>query len=155
PSDPVLVIPDLEPHIDKDLLERKRADTINTEELDPVLASEAPAEGSASKDLMAKTVALLAERYGIGADDWVSADLQLVPVTPPRDVGLDRALIGAYGLDDRLTAIVNLLALAEEKAPQRTAMAYLVTDEEVGSRWNAGAASAWFRRIAAEMVRAE
>jgi len=153
PGDPVLIVPDLAPHVDRDYRGRSRSDAIQAEELDPILLG-SPAPGYAS-DLVGQANDLFRERYGIEPDDWISADVQIVPATPPRDVGLDRTLIAAYGLDDRLTAIVNLFALEEIEIPEYTAMAYLVTDEEVGSRWNTGVASEWFRMLVAEIIRAE
>ena len=154
-DDPILLIPDLAPHVDRDYRDRTRAEAIEREELDPVLISAPPAEGSERSTLMEQALYLLHERYGIDADDWISADIQIVPATPPRDVGLDRALVGAFGLDDRLTAIASLFAMEKITAPTHTAMAYMVTDEEVGSRWNIGVASEWFRKLVSEMVRAE
>ena len=77
--------------------------------------------------------------------------IQQRPGHPP----LDRTLIAAFGLDDRLTGIVSLFALDAVTAPEKTAMAYMVTDEEVGSRWNIGVSSEWFRKLVSEMVRAE
>jgi len=154
-DDPILLIPDLAPHVDRDYRDRTRANAIEREELDPVLISAPPAEGSERSTLMEQALYLLNERYGIDADDWISADIQIVPATRPRDVGLDRALVGAFGLDDRLTAIASLFAMDEIAAPTHTAMAYMVTDEEVGSRWNIGVSSEWFRKLVSEMVRAE
>lgn len=154
-DDPILLIPDLAPHVDRDYRDRTRADAIEREELDPVLISAPPTEDSGRSSLMEQALYLLNERYGIDADDWMSADIQIVPATPPRDVGLDRALIGAFGLDDRLTAVASLFAMDDITAPTHTAMAYMVTDEEVGSRWNIGVSSEWFRKLISEMVRAE
>lgn len=153
PEDPILIIPDLAPHVDRDYRDRSRSDAIRAEELDPILLG-SPAPGGAT-NLVAQAHDLFRERYGIEPDDWISADVQIVPATPPRDVGLDRTLIAAYGLDDRLTGIVNLFALEEIETPEHTAMTYLVTDEEVGSRWNTGVASEWFRMLVAEIIRAE
>ena len=153
-SDPVLLIPDLAPHVDRDYRNRTRADAIQREELDPLIAS-APTGGENGRDTMARAIALLEDEFGIEPEDWVSSDVQIVPVTKPREVGLDRELFAAYGLDDRITAVVNVFALEETEAPTHTAMAYLVTDEEVGSGSNIGVGSEWFRRIVAEMIRAE
>ncbi|MFQ5742396.1 MAG: aminopeptidase 1 [Acidobacteriota bacterium] len=154
-GDPVLLIPDLAPHVDRDYRSRSRAEAIRLEELDPVLVGAPPAADSGVDGLVQKAELLLKEQYGIETDDWISADIQIVPATPPRDVGLDRTLIAAFGLDDRLTGIVNMFALAEMQRPTHTAMTYLVTDEEVGSGWNVGVSSEWFRKLISEMIRAE
>ena len=87
-DDPILLIPDLAPHVDRDYRDRTRANAIEREELDPVLISAPPAEGSERSTLMEQALYLLNERYGIDADDWISADIQIVPATRPRDVGL-------------------------------------------------------------------
>lgn len=167
PGDPVLLIPDLAPHVDRDLRSRTRQEAIKREELDPLITS-APAPGgvdsedgtdgttdAAVADAMDRAVALVQDEFGIEPDDWVSSDIQLVPTTEPREVGLDRALFAAFGLDDRLAGIASVFALEDLDMPTHTAVAYLVTDEEVGSGSNIGVASEWFRRIAAEMIRAE
>ncbi len=153
-DDPVLLIPDLAPHVDRDYRNRTRADAIEREELDPILAS-APTGGEDGMDTMERALSLIRDEFGIEPEDWVSSDLQIVPTTPPREIGMDRALFGAFGLDDRLTAVVNVFALEDIGTPTHTAMAYLVTDEEVGSGSNIGVGSEWFRRIVAEMIRAE
>lgn len=154
-DDPVLLIPDLAPHVDRDYRNRSRAEAILTEELDPILVGSAAGGSGAARTLVGQAERLIQERYGIAPDDWVSADVQIVPATRPRDVGLDRSLIGAFGLDDRLTGIVNLFALERIDSPAHTAMAYLVTDEEVGSSWNVGVESEWFRKLISEIIRAE
>jgi len=151
-EDPVLLIPDLAPHVDRDYRNRTRAEAIRTEELDPILIG---SRNGAATTPVEQAEQLILDRYGIAPDDWISADVQIVPATHPRDIGLDRSLIGAFGLDDRLTGIVNLFALEQIEAPEHTAMAYLVTDEEVGSRWNVGVSSEWFRKLISEIIRAE
>jgi aspartyl aminopeptidase len=154
-GDPVLIIPDLAPHVDRDLRNRTRAEAIKREELDPLLTTAPPDEQSGLEGVIEQAEYMLRERYGIEPDDWMSADIQVVPAAEPRDVGIDRAAFAAFGLDDRLTGIVNLYALDEVESPAHTAMAYLVTDEEVGSGWNVGVSSEWFRKVVSEMIRAE
>ncbi len=157
-SDPVLLIPDLAPHVDRDFRGRTRAEAIGREELDPLIASAptgAGEDGEGGMDSMERAIQLIRAEFGIEPEDWVSSDVQIVPVTKPREVGMDRALFAAFGLDDRLTGIANVFALEEMEIPTHTAMAYLVTDEEVGSGSNISVGSEWFRRIVAEMIRAE
>ena len=84
-----------------------------------------------------RVLALLHQKYSITARDFLSADLQIVPATMPRDVGLDRALLGAYGQDDRVTGYISLRAIADMKAPRYTSIAYAVNNEEVNS-WTTG-----------------
>ncbi len=153
-NDPVLLIPDLAPHVDRDFRDRTRAEAIHREELDPLITS-APTGGDDGMDAMERAVSLIESEFGIEPEDWVSSDVQIVPVTKPREVGMDRALFAAFGLDDRLTGVANVFALEDLETPTHTAMAYLVTDEEVGSGSNISVGSEWFRRVVAEMIRAE
>ena len=142
-GDPVLLIPDLAPHVDKDFLERKNRDVIQTEELDPILASTADAAMKALKD-----------KYNITRDDFLSADLQLVPAQMPVDVGLDHQLVGAYGHDDRSNGFAAFRAVLEVRNPRKTAIAYGVNNEEVNS-WTTGVNSEWFRTLLAEIMAAQ
>jgi aspartyl aminopeptidase len=142
-SDPVLVIADLAPHVDRDYLERKNREVIQTEELDPILAM--------TRDAAAKA---LKEKYGLTAEDFLSADLQIVPAQPPVDVGLDRQLVGAYGHDDRSNGFAAFRAIVEVRNPTKTAIAYGVNNEEVSS-WTTGVNSEWFRTLLAEVIAAE
>lgn len=143
PGDPVLIIPDLAPHIDNDFRERRNRDVIQTEELDPVLASTAAA-----------ATEILKSKYNLTPEDFLSADIQIVPAQAPVDIGLDRQLIGAYGHDDRSNGYVAFRAIAEATTPQKTAIAYGVNNEEVNS-WTTGVASEWFRTLLAEIIAAQ
>jgi aspartyl aminopeptidase len=113
-----------------------------------------PEEGSGHEDATERLLALLAEEYGIDPIDFLSADIQIVPATRPQDIGLDRALVGAYGQDDRSTAYVSLRAIAGVETPSRTVMAYAVNNEETGS-WNTGVSSAWFTTLVSELIAAQ
>jgi aspartyl aminopeptidase len=143
PGDPVLIIPDLAPHVDRDFLERKTRDVIQTEELDPVLASTSAA-----------AMQILKDKYGLSPDDFLSADLQIVPAQMPVDVGLDRQLVGAFGHDDRSNGYASFRAIAEVGTPEKTAVAYGVNNEEVNS-WTTGVQSEWFRTLLAEIIAAQ
>jgi aspartyl aminopeptidase len=154
PDDPVLLITDLAPHVDSDYRNRTNRDVIGTEELEPIIASlpaESDAEGETALD---RLLELLQAEYDIEGADFLSADLQIVPATEPRDVGLDRALVGAYGQDDRSTGYVSLRALFEVGTPRFTAVAYAVNNEETGS-WNTGVESEWFSTVVSEMIAAQ
>lgn len=143
PGDPLLTIPDLAPHVDNDFRERRNRDVIQTEELDPVIAS-----------TTAAALEILKSRYNLSPDDFLSADIQIVPAQMPVDLGLDKMLIGAYGHDDRSNGYANFRAIIETTAPQRTAMAYGVNNEEVSS-WDTGVESEWFRTLVAEIIAAQ
>ena len=143
PGDPVLMITDLAPHVDKDFLERRNRDVIQTEELDPILAT-----------TRAEALKALKDRYNLTPRDFLSADLQIVPAQMPVDIGLDRQLVGAFGHDDRSNGFSAVRAVAEVKTPRKTAIAYMVNNEEVSS-WTTGVSSEWFRTLLAEIIAAQ
>jgi aspartyl aminopeptidase len=154
PDDPVLLITDLAPHVDRDFRGRTQTEVIRTEELDPVVGTLPPDAAAGQRTATDRVLALLHEKYGVTARDFLSADLQIVPATMPRDVGLDRALIGAYGQDDRSTAYISLRAIADVKTPRYTSVAYAVNNEEVNS-WNTGVNSEWFSTLISELLAAQ
>jgi len=144
PGDPVLLIPDLAPHVDRDFLERRNRDVIGTEELDPVLASTSAAALDALKN-----------KYGLSPDDFLSADIQIVPAQMPVDVGLDHQLVGAFGHDGRVNGFAAFRAITEVRSPQKTAIAYGVDNEEVGVSWTTGVESQWFSTLVGEIIAAQ
>ena len=148
-GDPVFVIPDNAPHSDKELRDRTYTGVFKGEELDPVAGS-VPAAGST---VVAQVLATLKSTYGIQEEDFVSAELQLVPAARPADVGVDRGLVGAYGQDDRLSSYCAARALFDlTGTPRRTALAYLSNFEEEGSVNNTGAGSQFLNTAYARLV---
>ena len=138
PGDPVFVIPDNAPHSDAPLRTRTYTQVFSGEELNPVFAS-AP---GANDDAAAEALRLVTSTYNMKEEDFVSAELKLVPITRPADVGIDHALVGAYGQDDRLSSFCAARAVLDLKdTPRYTAIAYLSNYEENGSGNNSGAAS--------------
>ncbi len=138
PDDPVFVIGDSAPHADKDLRTRIYTDVFKGEELDPIAGS----IPTAKTGVVGEVLRALKEKYRIDEEDFVSADLALVPATAPRDVGIDRGMVGAYGQDDRLSTYCALKALTEiDGVPAQTAIVYVSNFEEVGSPNNTGASS--------------
>jgi aspartyl aminopeptidase len=154
PADPVLLISDLAPHVDRDFRGRLQPEVIRTEELDPIIGTLPPDTAAGQRTATDRLLAILKEKYGITPRDLLTADVQIVPATAPRDVGLDRALVGAYGQDDRSSAYISLRAIAEVKAPRYTSVAYAVNNEEVGS-WNTGVNSEWFNTLISEVMTAQ
>lgn len=151
-GDPVFVIPDNAPHSDKPLRERKYTEVFAGEELDPVAGSVPGADAS----VVAQVLATLASTYGIQEQDFVSAELALVPSARPQDVGLDRGLVGAYGQDDRLSSYCAARAILDLAAtPKKTALAYLSNFEEEGSVNNTGAASQFYNSTFGRLVAAQ
>lgn len=148
PADPILIIPDLSPHVDHDYRERMNRDVIMGEELDPIIASIPNEEFSISDAVLA----YLADEYNIGEEDLVSAELVLVPAMAPRDVGLDRSLMAIYGQDDKLSSYTALRAIIEQDTPETTSLAFLVDNEEVGNVNNTGANSSYLVDLMSELI---
>ena len=148
PDDPILIIPDLTPHVDRDFRERLNRDVIGGEELDPIIASLPDESFSVSNAVLT----YLKSEYGIEEADLVSAELALVPAMLPRDVGLDRSMMAVYGQDDKLSSYAALRTIAEQGKPQHTAIAYLVDNEEVGNVNNTGANSTYLVDLMSELI---
>ncbi|MEL7622367.1 MAG: aminopeptidase [Clostridiales bacterium] len=172
-GEPCFVITDLLPHLAQKQMEKKVAEAITGEGLNVLLGS-MPAEkaeaddkekAEAEKDekdekecgqlVKANLMRILKETYGIEERDFVSAEIEVVPAQPARDVGFDRSLIGGYGQDDRVCSYAALKALLDiEGIPQKTAVLYFSDKEEVGSQGNTGAQSANLGNFLAELCAA-
>lgn len=138
-NDPILMVPDLAPHVDHPNRKRTSRDVIAKEELDVIIASK-PELDKKIKDVVSD---YLTKQYDISIEDLVSAELALVPATKPRDVGFDRSMIAAYGQDDKASSIAAVKAIFEQDTPEYTSIAYLVDNEEVGNINNTGASSSY------------
>ncbi|WDE11717.1 hypothetical protein [Thalassomonas haliotis] len=147
-DDPVFMVPDLAPHVDQEYRKRSNREVIKKEELDAIIASK-PGKNSQVKQ---QVIDFLKAEYDISLSDLVSAELALVPAMKPRDVGIDRAMIAAYGQDDKLAAFASVKAILEQKTPEYTAMAFLVDNEEVGNINNTGAKSTYLVDLISEML---
>ena len=90
---------------------------------------------------------MLNEKYGVTEEDFLSAELEIVPAVKPRDIGFDRSMIGAYGHDDRVCAYPALKAICEVENPEKTAVAILADKEETGSDGNTGLNSAFLKYV--------
>ena len=147
-GEPVFVIPDLAPHVDRAYRKRTSRDVISGEELDPLVGSIPDEEGNVDKQIMA----YLEKTYNIGRADFISAELALVPATRPADVGFDKGLVAAYGQDDRLCSYIAARASIAVKNPPYTTIAFLVDNEESGSNNNTGANSDYLRGLLGRLL---
>ena len=150
PDDPIFLIPELSPHVDRDRNGKVLRDFIGPEDLDPIVAHMPNLLDGGSVE--EEVLNFLRTKYGISKADLVSSELALVPAGKPRDLGFDRSLIAAYGQDDRLAAYTTLRAIAEIDDPKKTVMAYLVDNEEVGNRNNTGAKSQYFEDVLSRLL---
>jgi len=152
PGDPVFLIPANAPHSDSELRSRTYTNVLTGEELDPVAGSVPSQEGSVT----GQVVHTLTAMFNIKEEDLVSAELQLVPAAEPRDLGLDRGLVAAWGQDDKLSSYCAARALIETAGtPKYTALAYLTNFEEVGSVNNTGAGSRFLTATYSRLTAAE
>lgn len=145
-DDPQFVITDLLPHLGKDQMAKKAGEMFTGESLN-VLCGSRPADGATEKDSDAvklNVLAILNEKYGICEEDFLSAELCVVPAFSARDIGFDRSLIGAYGHDDRVCAYPSLRALLDAKSVSKTAVCVLADKEEIGSEGVSGMKSYFF-----------
>lgn len=152
-NDPVFVITDLLIHLAQEQLEQKAAKVIEGEKLD-LLVGNKPLKGEEKEAVKANILKLLDEKYGIVEEDFLSAELEIVPAGKARDCGLDRSMILAYGQDDRVCAFTSLLAMLEMKGVKKTACCLLVDKEEIGSVGATGMHSRFFENIVAELMSA-
>lgn len=170
PADPVFTIPDLLPHLAYRQVEKKLSEAFEAEKLNIIIghspadkpaetpddAAEAkPANNGNGNDLIkAKVLALLHEKYGIEEADLYSAELQAVPAGPARLVGLDGALIGGYGQDDRVCVYAGLTALLDADTPEHTQIVLFWDKEEIGSEGSTGAKSRFFEYCLEDLIEA-
>ena len=131
-TDPILMISDLLPHLAADQMQKTAGQVIVGEQLNVILGSE-PLEGDGADLVKLHTMKLLNEKYGIIEEDFLSAELCIVPAGKCREVGLDRSLLSAYGHDDRVCAFAEMEPLFEMGIPTHTAVCVLADKEEIGS----------------------
>ncbi len=153
PEDPVFVIGDLLPHLSyKAQAERKMGEVLKGEELRVIIGNRPSKDKDAKSKLKLNILEILNDKYGIVEEDLISAELQVVPATPARDVGLDRSMVGGYGHDDRICAYTSMRAIMEVDKPKKTAMALFFDKEEVGSIGATGAQGGFFEMALGEIL---
>jgi len=146
PGEPVFAVPDLLPHLSHDVQDTKKLDdAIKGESLDIVVGSR-PLKADMKENIKAAILKKLHTDYGIIEEDFVSAELEAVPVFSARDVGFDHSLVGGYGQDDRASAYPALQAILGLSKPTYTAVSLFVDKEEIGSEGNATAQVTTFLR---------
>lgn len=150
-SDPVVGISDLLIHLSADQMAKKASRVIEGEDLN-VLVGSIPLKGEEKEAVKANVLRILKERYDMEEDDFLSAELEVVPAGKARDYGLDRSMVMGYGHDDRICAYTSLYALLKQNEVQRTAVCLLVDKEEVGSIGATGMQSKFFENCIAEIL---
>ena len=150
-NDPVVGISDLLIHLSADQLDKKAAKVIEGENLDVTLGN-MPLVGEKKDAVKANILKLLKEKYDIEEEDFISAEIEVVPSGKARDYGLDRSMVAGYGHDDRVCAYTSLTALLDSEVYEYTSCAILVDKEEIGSVGATGAHSLFFENTVAELL---
>ena len=158
PKDPVFGVSDLLIHLSADQLEKKAAKVIDGENLDLLIGSipkvaEKKEDEKAVKDrVKANILDILSAEYGIEEDDFLSAEIEVVPAGEARDYGFDRSMIMGYGHDDRVCAYPSFEAILAVAKPEYTSVCLLVDKEEIGSVGASGMQSRFFENCVAEVL---
>lgn len=150
-NDPVVGISDLLIHLAADQLDKKAAKVIEGENLDVTLGN-MPLVGEEKDAVKANILKLLKDKYDIEEEDFVSAEIEVVPSGKARDYGLDRSMIAGYGHDDRACAYTSLTAILDMDVCDYTCCTILVDKEEIGSVGATGAHSLFFENTIGEML---
>ncbi|MDK2808668.1 MAG: hypothetical protein PWP24_1405 [Clostridiales bacterium] len=152
-TDPVFCINDILIHLAQEQLEKKAAKVIEGESLDIMVGSK-PLKGKEKEAVREGVIKLLNEKYGIEEEDFLSAELEVVPAGKAREAGFDASMILGYGQDDRVCAYTSLVAMFEVEDSARTTCCILVDKEEIGSVGATGMESKFFENVVAELLQA-
>ncbi|MBQ7406299.1 MAG: aminopeptidase [Clostridia bacterium] len=154
-SDPIFYINDLLPHLAARQTAEPLGSAISGESLNILVGGLPYADKEVEHKIKLSVLSLLNEKYGVTEEDFLSAELCLVPAFSARDVGLDRALIGAYGHDDRVCSYPALTALFAAEDTKHTVMVVLADKEEIGSVGVSGMRSEIFMDLINEICAAK
>ena len=154
-NDPIVYITDLLIHLAGKQLQTKAAEVIEGENLDILIGSRPLNESTDEKQkeaVKSNVLRILKEKYDVEEEDFLSAELEIVPAGKARDCGLDRSMVAAYGQDDRVCAYTSFVAMMEMEAPKRTSCCLLTDKEEIGSVGATGMQSRFFENTVAELL---
>ena len=154
-NDPIVYITDLLIHLAGKQLQKTAAEVIEGENLDILIGSRPLSESTDEKKkeaVKSNVLRILKEKYDVEEEDFLSAELEIVPAGKARDCGLDRSMVAAYGQDDRVCAYTSFVAMMEMDAPKRTSCCLLTDKEEIGSVGATGMQSRFFENTVAELL---
>lgn len=152
-DDPVVGVSDLLIHLAADQMKKTGSNVVEGEDLNVLFGSIPATTEEDEKELVKKNILnLLKEKYDIEEEDFISAEIEVVPAGKARDYGFDRSMVMAYGQDDNVCAYTSLRAIVEEENPERTSCCILSDKEEVGSQGNTGMHSSAFENTLAELM---
>ncbi|MBO5286217.1 MAG: aminopeptidase [Clostridia bacterium] len=150
-TDPVVGISDLLIHLSANQMQKTADKLIEGENLDVTVGS-IPLDGEEKDNVKKNVLKILNEKYGVDEEDFLSAEIEVVPAGNAREYGLDRSMIAGYGHDDRVCAYTSLRAILDSDAQDYTTCCILVDKEEIGSVGATGAQSTFFENTVAELL---
>jgi aspartyl aminopeptidase len=150
-NDPIVFISDLLVHLAGEQLTKKASKVIEGEDLDIIIGNK-PLKGEEKDAVKKQILKLIKDTYNIEEEDFISAELEVIPAGKAREAGLDKSMIMAYGQDDRVCAFTSLAAMLELNNSKRTACTLLVDKEEIGSVGATGMHSRFFENTVAELL---
>ncbi|WP_455539420.1 aminopeptidase [Terrisporobacter sp.] len=150
-EDPVFCISDLLPHLSSKQNQKKLHEAIGGEDLN-VLMGSIPFDEKENAAVKYNMLKLLNEKYNMTEEDFLSAEIEVVPAGKARDLGLDKSMIISYGQDDRVCAFASIKSIFEIEKPEYTAVTLCVDKEETGSYGNTGMHSKFFENTVAELI---
>ena len=151
-NDPIFVLPDLLPHLSHKIQDDKKVKEAFEAEKMKLIVGSIPIDDEEKDTVKLNILKILNEKYGIIEEDFISAELTLVPAFKPRDVGFDEGLIAAYGHDDRICAYCSKEAFFDANS-NKTAVVLMIDKEEIGSDGNTGAKSRFLLDVVVEILK--
>ena len=152
-DDPVFCVTDLLIHLAGEQLEKKAVKVIEGENLDVLIGSK-PLEDTEKDAVKAGILKILEEKYNMTEEDFLSAEIEVVPAGSAKEAGFDRSMVMAYGQDDRVCAYTSLAAMLEVEDVEKTTCCLLTDKEEIGSVGATGMQSRFFENTVAELMAA-
>ncbi len=150
-KDPVLCVTDLLIHLAGEQMDKKAAKVIEGEQLDILIGSR-PLAGEEKDAVKANILKIIKDKYDFEEEDFLSAELEVVPAGKARDMGMDSSMIMAYGQDDRVCAFTSLKAMLDVTDVEKTSCCLLVDKEEIGSVGATGMKSKFFENTVCEII---
>lgn len=154
-KEPCFVVTDLLPHLAVEQMSQVMTKAFNGEHLNVLVGSRPFNSDEESESVKLNIMNILFEKYGIVEEDFLSADLTLVPAMNARDVGFDKSMIGSYGHDDKVCAYPALMAALDVEVPDSTVITVLTDREEIGSDGNTGMKSTYMADFIADLAKAD
>ena len=150
-TDPIFCVTDLLIHLAGEQMDKKAAKVVEGEQLD-ILVGSRPLAKEEKEPVKKMVLSILKKKYDIEEEDFLSAELEIVPAGKAREAGLDASMIMAYGQDDRVCAYTSAAAMFDMGEVTRTACCLLVDKEEIGSVGATGMQSKFFENTVAELM---